>query len=72
MEPAIARIFVQQSFCTKSVESIRSEILNILTSSMVKVYPLEALVVFNFHTANEVSEVLNLLTRLGYPPKEDA
>lgn len=71
MNHNIARIPVQNSFCKKTCDRIRVEIEKVLNSNSVFFYPSDALVVFNFKKANELSEVLNVLTALGYPPAGD-
>ena len=71
MDHNIARIPVQNSFCKKTCDKIRVEIEKVLNSNNVVFYPSDALVVFNFKKANELSEVLNILTVLGYPPAGD-
>ena len=38
----------------------------------VYLYPNDSLVVFNFNTASQLSQVLNTLTDLGYPEKGDS
>lgn len=63
----IARVEVQRSFCENCGLRIRQELLKIQDVSNVVVYPQSALVVFSFFRANELSQVLNVLTELGYP-----
>jgi len=67
----IARIFVQNTFCQNRIQNIRSEVKKVIESGNVILYPSDSLIVFNFKTANEVSEVLNVLTHLGFPPAGD-
>ncbi len=72
METNLARIFVQNKFCTHCVDKVKTKMMEVQNISNVIVYPQDALVVFNFKRANQVSEVLNTLTSLGYPPLGDA
>lgn len=71
METSLARIFVQNKFCIQCVDKVKTKMLEVQNISNVIVYPQDALVVFNFKKANQVSEVLNTLTSLGYPPLGD-
>lgn len=71
MTTSLARIFVQNKFCIQCVDTIESRMMEVQHISNVIVYPQDALVVFNFRKANQVSEVLNTLTSLGYPPLGD-
>ena len=63
----LARIPVQQSFCIGCAGKIKEALSAIEDISNVHLYPGEALVVFNFVRANEISQALNVLTDLGYP-----
>jgi hypothetical protein len=45
--------------------------LEVQNVSNITLYPADSLVVFNFAKAHQISEVLNTLTALGYPPKGD-
>ena len=69
MKHQIARIPVQNSFCELSKTTIQTKLSKIRDVSNVRLYPQESLVVFNFFKANEVSNVLNVLTEMGYPEK---
>jgi len=71
METSLARIFVQNKFCTNCVDTVKTKMMEVQNISNVIVYPQDALVVFNFKRANQISEVLNTLTALGYPPQGD-
>ena len=71
METSLARIFVQNKFCTHCVDKVKTRMMEVQNISNVIVYPQDALVVFNFRRANQVSEVLNTLASLGYPPLGD-
>lgn len=71
METSLARIFVQNKFCNHCVDKVKTKMMEVQNISNVIVYPQDALVVFNFKRANQVSEVLNTLTALGYPPQGD-
>ncbi|WP_350284461.1 cation transporter [uncultured Croceitalea sp.] len=66
---SIARIPVQRSFCGRCSDRIKEALSAISDISNVNLYPMDALVVFNFVSANEISKVLNVLTELGYPEK---
>lgn len=67
MKTSIARIPVQSSFCVRCSHKIKAALLEIDDISNVRLYPMDALVVFNFVRANEISKALNVLTSLGYP-----
>lgn len=67
MKTNLARIPVQQSFCSCCAHKIREALSAIEDISNVCLYPNDALVVFNFVRANEISKALNVLTDLGYP-----
>jgi len=71
METSLARIFVQNKFCTHCVDQVKTKMMEVQNISNVIVYPQDALVVFNFKRANQVSEALNTLIALGYPPLGD-
>ncbi len=62
-----ARIPVQQSFCSCCAHKIKDALSAIEDISNVCLYPNDALVVFNFVRANEISKALNVLTDLGHP-----
>ncbi|NHF58323.1 hypothetical protein FK220_003150 [Flavobacteriaceae bacterium TP-CH-4] len=67
MKQQIARIQVQNNFCERCKSSIQTKLTKIRDVSNVRLYPKESLVVFNFFRANELSDVLNALTEMGYP-----
>jgi len=69
MKQQIARIPVQNNFCERCKNSIQIKLAKIRDVSNVRLYPKESLVVFNFFRANELSNVLNALTEMGYPEK---
>lgn len=69
MKHQIARIHVQNNFCESCKSSIQGKLTKIRDVSNVRLYPKESLVVFNFFKANELSDVLNALTEMGYPEK---
>ncbi|PCJ94965.1 MAG: hypothetical protein COA50_11350 [Flavobacteriaceae bacterium] len=71
MKSGFATVHVKNTFCRKCATVIKKELLNIMDITNVYMYPMDSLVVFNFVKANELSTALNLLTDLGYPPKED-
>ncbi|MEM7484267.1 MAG: hypothetical protein AAF348_03575 [Bacteroidota bacterium] len=64
---SIARIPVQQSFCSRCSVKIKEALSSIKDITNVNLYPMESLVVFNFVRANQISNALNVLTELGYP-----
>jgi len=67
MNTGLARITTQNSFCKKCINPIKNKIMEITNIKNVYLYPSGSLVVFNFNNANQISEVLNVLTALGYP-----
>ncbi len=67
MKHQIARIQVQNNFCHECKRGIQTKLTEIQDVSNVRLYPEESLVVFNFIKANELSNVLNALTEMGYP-----
>lgn len=71
MKSGLAQIPVQNSFCQRCSHTIKSELLKVNDISNVYLYPKDSLVVFNFVKANELSDALNILMSLGYPPKGD-
>jgi copper chaperone CopZ len=71
MRTGIARIIVKNTFCTDCVTAIKKKVMEVKNVMNVNLYPSDSLVVFSFNNANQISEVLNILTSLGYPPKED-
>jgi len=71
MRTGIAKIPVQNSFCERCAEVIKNRILKDQSVQNLILFPSDSLITFNFNWANQVSEVLNILTRLGYPPEGD-
>ncbi len=71
MKTGFAKIELKKSFCTQCSVKIRRKLQMIDDISNVRLYPTDSLVIFNFIKANELSDALNLLTDLGYPPKGD-
>ena len=71
MKTSLARIFVKNPFCVKCIVPIKKKVMKVQNVKNVVLCPSDSLVVFNFNSANQVSEVLNTLTLLGYPPKGD-
>lgn len=71
MNPNIARISVQRAFCNQCAVTIKSELKKIIDDCHLMIYHLDALIVFNYHRAHQVSDVLNTLCALGYPPQGD-
>lgn len=69
MKTSVARIPVQKSFCNKCAHKIKTKLLEIKNVSNVFTYEEEALIVFNFMRANQLSDVLNVLTDLGLQEK---
>lgn len=67
----LARIPVQKPFCENCIPMIAASIKQVDAIEQVYLDPLTAMVTFYFITANQVSEVLNLLIALGYPPQGD-
>lgn len=69
MKTSVARIPVQKSFCKKCAHKIKTKLSEIKNVSNVFTYEEEALIVFNFMRANQLSDVLNVLTDLGLQEK---
>lgn len=69
MITSLARIPVQNTFCKSCIAPIKKKLQEIERIKNIALYPSDSLVVFNFDSANQVSEVLNTLTDLGYPPE---
>lgn len=69
MKTGFATIPVQRSFCDRCSATIGQELLKITNITNVRLYPADALVIFNFIKANEVADALNVLTAMGFPPK---
>lgn len=66
---SMARIEVQQRFCKNCSVCIKEELQEIDDVKNVRLYPKESLITFNFMKANKLSEVLNRLSKIGYPEK---
>ncbi|GGD05387.1 hypothetical protein [Hyunsoonleella pacifica] len=71
MRTSLARVIVQNSFCSNCIAPIKKKIMEVKDVKNVMLFPKEDLVVFNFNCANQISEVLNTLMVLGYPPEGD-
>ncbi len=71
MKTSLARIFVQNPFCKGCISQLKNELLQVENIQHVRFFLKDALVVFNFNKANQVSEVMNILLAAGYPPKGD-
>lgn len=67
MKTQLARIQVQNRFCERCKSSIKSKLSEIKSISNIQLYVNESLIVFNFLKANELSDVLNVLSEIGYP-----
>ncbi len=67
MKMQLARIQVQNRFCLGCKNSIKSKLSAIETISNIQLYVSDSLVVFNFLKANELSDVLNVLSEIGHP-----
>ncbi|MDT0607772.1 cation transporter [Croceitalea rosinachiae] len=67
MKTQLARIQVQNAFCTNCKNSIKSRLSDIKSISNIQLYVTDSLVVFNFLRANELSDVLNVLSEIGHP-----
>lgn len=67
MKAQLARIPVQNKFCTNCKTFILNKLKEVHHVSNVRLYENESLVVFNFLKANQLSDVLNVLTELGHP-----
>lgn len=68
---SLARIFVQKPFCSNCVATIKQRIMQAQQLKHLVLFPMDSLVVFSFNSANQISEVLNTLVALGYPPEGD-
>ena len=67
MKTQLARIQVQNSFCKGCKSAIKAKLSEIKSISNIQLYVNDSLVVFNFLKANEVSDVLNMLSEIGHP-----
>ncbi len=70
MKVSTARIVVQNSFCTNCIDLIKKRMMEVQINN-VMLYPSDSLIVFNYKRANQISEALNTLVSLGYPPLGD-
>ncbi len=72
MKASLARIYVQNSFCSNCIHTIKEKITNRMDGmNQIQLYPLESLIVFPFTAANQVSEMINTLIDIGcYPEGE--
>ena len=64
-----ARIEVQNPFCQRCLDGIKNKLQGIDDVINVNLYPKSSLVIFNFIKATKLSEVLNVLSEIGYPEK---
>ena len=71
MRTALARIEVRPSFCNKCSAGIRQQIEEISEIGNIELYPNDSLITFNFSSACILSNVLNLLSNMGYYEKEE-
>ncbi|GAB1858207.1 hypothetical protein MHTCC0001_30440 [Flavobacteriaceae bacterium MHTCC 0001] len=71
MTSNLARIFVQNRFCSSCIIPIKNKLMEVEHIKNVKLFPADSLVVFNFNRAHQISEVLNTLVAIGYPPEGD-
>ena len=71
MKTSLARIFVKNTFCMHCMHPIKKKVREVNNVKNVALYPSKSLVVFSFNSPNQVSEVLNTLMTLGYPPEPD-
>jgi len=72
MKTSLARIYIQNSFCSNCIHTIKEKITNRVEGmSQIQLYPLESLIVFPFNAANQISEMINTLIDIGcYPVGE--
>jgi len=71
MQTSIARILVENRFCSNCIDSIKNKLQEVENIQNIRLYPSDSLIVFGFSKANQISEVLNKLYAIGYPPLED-
>ncbi len=71
MTTSLARVIVQNPFCSNCITPIKKKIMEVDEVKNVRLFPSDSLVVFNFNRAHQISEVLNTLMALGYPPEGD-
>jgi len=64
-----ARIEVQKSFCNGCLVSIKKELQEVEQIMNISLYPKHSLITFSFMKADKLSEVLNVLSKIGYPEK---
>jgi len=67
MKTQLARIQVQNRFCAGCKSTIKAKLAEIKSISNIELYVSDSLVVFNFLKANELSDVLNVLSEMGHP-----
>ncbi len=66
---SVARIEVQQPFCNNCSIIIKKKLASVKGIENLQLYPSDSLVAFNFKRASHLSNLLNLLTEMGYPQK---
>lgn len=71
MNLSLARIEVKPSFCNICSDGLRREMDKIPEILNIELYPKDSLITFHFSSANRLSNVLNLLSHLGYREKEE-
>lgn len=71
MTTSLARVIVQNPFCSNCIAPVKKKIMEVKDVKNVRLFPANSLVVFNFNRAHQISEVLNTLVALGYPPEGD-
>jgi hypothetical protein len=64
-----ARIEVQNPFCQGCLVGIKNKLQCIDEVNNISLYPKNSLVIFNYMKATKLSEVLNVLSEIGYPEK---
>lgn len=64
-----ARIEVQNPFCQGCLVCIKNKLQSIEEVNNISLYPKNSLVIFNYMRATKLSEVLNVLSEIGYPEK---
>ncbi len=69
MEFRTARIALQHPFCCHCGQKITKQLSKVKAIKNVKCYPTDRVVVFGFTSAFQISEVLNHLIQLGFPPQ---
>lgn len=69
--PTTARVEVAEQFCDSCSPCIKKELQRVKGIDYVRLYPKDALIVFNFIYALDLSNALNILSEIGYPEKGD-